>query len=301
MRKSRPLRIEGVQIDNALRQLVQPRDRRMEAAEEQRRADRADDNHVRVLAQEERRELHGRVFGVIPGDQFRFGFRQVKRRAVRLRQHGDHVNQRRDQAQREELEDVPGGKRDAVMGQCRADLVKALLLDDLLQAQAAGQQHDRDNRQAHAQFIGNHLRRRPQAAEQRILVVGRPARQHDAIDRQRTPGQHIQNADIDVRRDRPPGVARPPGNDGGGHQRGNQKHDRREDEQDLVHIGRVHVLFEQQLQAVRDGLEAGRTARRGSAPAAAASSRAGAAPTRPAAARPAGWRRRRSGRARRRA
>ena len=61
----------------------------------------------------------------------------------------------------------------------------AWLSDDVVGGERAGQQHDRDHRQAERGLVGHHLRRRPHRAEQRVLRARRPAGEHHAVDRDR--------------------------------------------------------------------------------------------------------------------
>ena len=83
----------------------------------------------------------------------------------------------------------------------------ALRFDDRRQVEGAGQQDDAHERQAHENFVAQHLRGGAQASEQRVLVVRGPPRQYHAVDAERRHGQHEQQADIEVadddaRRDR---------------------------------------------------------------------------------------------------
>ena len=49
--------------------------------------------------------------------------------------------------------------------------------------------------EAQRRLVGDHLRRGPHRAEQRVLRARRPAGEHDAVDRDRRHGQHEQDAD----------------------------------------------------------------------------------------------------------
>ena len=53
-------------------------------------------------------------------------------------------------------------------------------------------------RHAHRDLVGDHLRARAQAAEQRVLVVRRPAGEHDAVDAERGDREDEQEADRQV-------------------------------------------------------------------------------------------------------
>ena len=61
-------------------------------------------SHVRVLGDEEHRELHGAVLGVVAGHELRLGLGQVERQPVRL---GERRHQEDEERERQD-EDVPG-------------------------------------------------------------------------------------------------------------------------------------------------------------------------------------------------
>ena len=73
----------------------------MPAAEEQVGRDRRDRDHVHVFGQEEQREAHRAVFGVVAGDQLLFGFGEVERRAVGLRDAGGQEDEEAERLQEE--------------------------------------------------------------------------------------------------------------------------------------------------------------------------------------------------------
>ena len=58
----------------------------------------------------------------------------------------------------------------------------AWLLDDRVEAHRAGQQDQPDDRQGERDLVADDLRRRAEAAEQRVLVVARPAGHQQADD-----------------------------------------------------------------------------------------------------------------------
>ena len=152
----------------------------------QARRDRRDRDHVDVLGQEEQREAHRAVLGVVPGDQLLLRFRKVERRAVGLGDAGGHVDQEAERLQ----EDVP--LRD------EAPPVARLVHHDLAQRQRAGQHDHRGQRQPVGQLVADHLRRRAQPAEQRVLAVRAPAGEHDAVDAHRGDREDHQHRDVDV-------------------------------------------------------------------------------------------------------
>ena len=75
----------------------------MPAAEEQVGRHGRDRDHVHVLGQEEQREAHRAVLGVVAGHELLLGFREVERRAVGLGDAGDQEDEEADRLQ----EDVP--------------------------------------------------------------------------------------------------------------------------------------------------------------------------------------------------
>ena len=152
------------------------------------RRDRRDRDHVHVLGQEEQREAHRAVLGVVAGDQLLLGFRKVERRAVGLRDAGRQEDEEPERLQ----EDVPLRNE--------AEPVARLLSHDLAQRQRTGQHDDRRERQAVRQLVADHLRRRAQAAEQRVLAVRAPAGEHDAVDAHRRDREDHEQPDVDVGR-----------------------------------------------------------------------------------------------------
>ena len=76
---------------------------RLPAAEEHRRGERRDGEHVDVLAEEEHREAHRAVLGVEATGQLTLALGEVERQPVGLADHRDDVD---DEAE-ERREDVP--------------------------------------------------------------------------------------------------------------------------------------------------------------------------------------------------
>src|SRR2546430_1308204 len=81
--------------------------------------------HVYVFGQEEQRKLHGAVFSVKSGHEFRFRFRKIERHAVRFSNGGDQVN---NEAQRLHPNQIP----------TRHAQVPALQLDNAIKIERAG-------------------------------------------------------------------------------------------------------------------------------------------------------------------
>ena len=103
---------------------------------------------------------------------------------------GDQENDEADDLRERSLEDVPAA--------AEPERVAALPLHQLAQAQRIRQQQRRGDGQRHRQFVADHLRRAAQPAEQRVLVVRRPAGQRDAVDAHRGNRQHEQHADVQI-------------------------------------------------------------------------------------------------------
>ena len=73
-----------------------------------------------------------------------------------------------------------------------------LLRDDGLQAQAARQHEQGDDRNAHSEFVADDLRCAAYRRQQREFIVRCPSPDHDAIDAHAHYAKNIEDADIDV-------------------------------------------------------------------------------------------------------
>ena len=74
----------------------------------------------------------------------------------------------------------------------------SLVAGDVLQFQGTVDHQHADDRQAHGDFVGDHLRRAAHAAEQGKFVVRRPGADDDAVDAERTHGEDVKNADVEI-------------------------------------------------------------------------------------------------------
>ncbi len=126
-----------------------------------------------------------------------------------------------------------------------------LRLDDADEIERAGEQQHGDDDEADRDFVGDHLRRRPERGEEGVFRVRRPARHDHAVDLQAGDGEDVEDADIDVGdgpalvdRDDRPGRERQPGGD-----------ERREQEEALVGAGRDDRLLEHEFQKIGEGLQ----------------------------------------------
>ena len=79
-----------------------------------------------------------------------------------------------------------------------SDAVGGLLLDDDAQVERAGAQDDADEREAEGKLVADELRGGAQRAEQRVLVVRRPAGEGDAVDADGGDAEDDEQADVDV-------------------------------------------------------------------------------------------------------
>ena len=171
------------------------------------------------------------------GDDFRFAFHDVERRAVGFGDTRDEIDdEQRQQRPHEPLEHAR---------------VARLRHDDVRQVQAAGGDQHADQREAHRDFVGHDLRRGAHRAEERVLRVRRPAREDDPVHAERGHRQQVQQARVGVRQHelrverhhRPRGECR------------HERDQRREAVQERLRHGGLHHFLEQQLEHVGEGLE----------------------------------------------
>ncbi len=118
------------------------------------------------------------------GDQLRFGFDEVERRAVRFGQRRDEE----DDEHREQRQPVPAEKPKA----------RVLRAHDVGEVQRSGAEQHGDDHEADRDFVGDHLRRRAQRRQERIFRVRRPAGHDDAVDAERGDRKKVEDADVDV-------------------------------------------------------------------------------------------------------
>ena len=196
---------------------------------------------------------------MVPADQLLLGLREVERQPARL-----GVGAHQEQQQRQRLEqDEPTPPR--------------LPVDHPLQVQAAGHQEHAEHRHPQRDLVADDLGTRPQRAEQRVLVVGAPAGQDHAVDREAAEREDVQDADVESRGEGEGEVAAvgvlglvergdarlrvrgryggPERDDGDGQERGGQRHHRREQVERPVHVVGEDLLLEEELAAVGHRLE----------------------------------------------
>ena len=76
--------------------------------------------------------------------------------------------------------------------------VPALAPHDLLQVQRPVDHDDADDRDAEGDLVGDHLRRRPQSAQQRVVVARGEAGQDHAVHAQRQHRKDVEQRDVDL-------------------------------------------------------------------------------------------------------
>ena len=124
----------------------------------------------------------------------------------------------------------------------------------------AGAEDDADEREAEGELVADHLRGGAERAEQRVLVVRRPAGERDAVDADGGDAEDDEQADVDV------GdleevdalvrvVTRAEGHDGDGDERAGERDDGRDDEERALDGERHQVFLEEELDAVGERLQ----------------------------------------------
>ncbi len=208
----------------------------MPAAEEQRHRQAADGEHAEVFRQEKDGVFEPGIFRHVPGDNFRFAFRDIERSAVRLHQTG---NKKQNESGR-----APGREDEPMRHD--AERIATLRGDDRIRRKRADDHHDRKHRDNERQFVADHLRDRAHRAEHREFVVAAPAGHEDREFGGGTDGKEKQNAAIDRERRHVSAVR----NYAEGENRRGGDQDRREKMHDLVRAERHDVFLDQELDAV---------------------------------------------------
>ena len=126
-----------------------------------------------------------------------------------------------------------------------------LRFHDGRQVQGSGAHEHGHDHEADGDLVGDHLGRRAERAEERVLRVRGPAAHDDAVDAERRDREDVEDAHIDVG-DGPAGIER---NDRPGCQRQGAHHQRRQQEHALVGRRRDDRLLQHELEQVGEGLE----------------------------------------------
>src|ERR1700682_2232019 len=235
--------------------------RTMPAAQKEQRSHGRDGNHVGVFSHKKHGKLHGAVFSVIPRHQFGLRLRQIERDAVGFRIGRHQINKEGDELA--PVKNVPARNNPPKRS--------ALRIHDVSQAEAAGQYEHAHQRESQRNFVTDHLRARPQPAQQRILAVGRPTRERDAVHSKRGDAEDDQQPNVDIRdlqrnvqaADGDPVAHR---NHRDRSQSAHDGDDRRRDIQRLVDVRRREVFLEQELDPISQRLQQTERAHSGGSP-----------------------------------
>src|ERR1700733_311154 len=174
------------------RQILQKRPavrkRRKPSTQKQNRRQKRNGEHVRVFRHEKHRELKTGILSVESGDEFGLRLWQIKRNAVRLRNRRSEVTKKTDNLRKY----VPARNKRQVT------IISSLVRNHFVEIQRPRQQHHADHRQRKRHFLGDHLRRSTQAAQQWLLAIRRPTRQSHAVHADRRNGENKHQPDIYV-------------------------------------------------------------------------------------------------------
>src|ERR1700722_1351907 len=116
------------------------------------------------------------MLGVKSADEFGFSFGEIKRRAVRLCNRRYEVTHETDDLRK----NVPAGNK----GQEPEGAL--LMLEDFVKVDRTRQEKNADDGKRERNFITDHLRGAAQAAQQRVLAIGRPSGERHAINANRS-------------------------------------------------------------------------------------------------------------------
>jgi hypothetical protein len=133
----------------------------------------------------------------------------------------------------------------------RTGRLRVLRLDDRREIERADAEQHGDDHEADRDLVGDHLRRRAQRAEERVLRVRSPTAHDDAVHAERGDREDVEDADIDVG-DRPAFRDR---DHRPGRQREHAGDQRRQQEHALVGARRDDRLLEDELQQVGEALQ----------------------------------------------
>ena len=182
--------------------------------------------------------------------QLGLGFGEIEGRPVGL---GDAGHKKANKSHKLG-KDVPAGEK--------ARPGTALPGDDFAQRESPGQQQHTDYGKSQSQLVADHLGGTAQAAQERILAVGRPTGQDNPVHAQRGDSQHEEQPDVDVGNVEAGASAqqlkffRPEWNHGHRQQRQCEREKRREQVYETAgDVGQDDVFFEQELEPISEGLQ----------------------------------------------
>src|SRR5262249_15418736 len=138
------------------------------AAPEQSHGHGRNHDHRGVFCEEEQREAEAAVFGVKACDKFGFGFGQIEWRTVGF---SNAAYEKKNESQRLQKY-VPV-------------VTVALRFHNTDKTEGSRHHEDAHDRETKSYFITDHLRRRTERTQQRILAVRSPAAKNDAQDSDR--------------------------------------------------------------------------------------------------------------------
>ncbi len=131
-----------------------------------------------------------------------------------------------------------------------------LIADDLGQPELADQEENRDDGEAEREFVGNHLGRGTNAAQEWIFGIGRPAGDDDPVNAQRRDREDKQHPDVDIGDDHRHAEKRAAERDDGERgDRGNHGKAGREPVVEFVYVPRREIFFQEKFRGVGDRLK----------------------------------------------
>src|SRR2546425_7540360 len=204
------------------------------ATEPEGRDDRADHRHVAVFREREHRAPpHARVLREPAGNELRLGFGQIERRAVRLGERRDEVDQERERKDQRVHERACLGAR------------------DVDHRQGSHDEDHRHEREDLGDLVGDELTGRPETTNERVFVVRSPAGDDDAEHGHRTERRQIEKPNVEVRANNVLGERQ----DDPGSEHGAEDERGRRNEKPAVGRGRADVLLRNELERVRERLQ----------------------------------------------
>ncbi len=231
-------------------------------ATEEKRDDhgRADD-HGGVFAHEEHGEFHRRILRVITSDQFGFAFGKVEGHPVGFSENRNGEDQEGDRSREPEQRFFQSDSETiCIPDRQQQPTVIGLVLDDFAKIQVTEIHQNRYDRKAERDFVGNHLSRRTNAADEREFRIRRPTGNRDAVNAERSNRENKQWTDIKVRDDQFFRVTknrdrRPERYDTHRNKSRNHCQRRSQPVEGLANVVRREVFLEEKFQTVGDRLD----------------------------------------------
>ena len=188
---------------------------------------------------------------MIARDELLLRFRKIERRTIGLGNARRQIDQKA-----ERLNEHEPARQDP-------EPRTGLPVDDVSERQRVADQENARQCKAVRQLIADHLRRGSQAAEERVLAVRAPPGEHDPVHAHRRDREHYENRDVDVghlqaqrfveqAEEGRLGAEWHDGERGKGARRGDDGSQR---EEERIRCARTDLLFEHQLDDVRERLQ----------------------------------------------